>query len=106
MATDNHGRNRRDPIVVCAPDIPLDIPWSLQGLLEWIVKNLRSLIKDPDPAAQPPGVTITKNNLGNNVSWNRALKARGYQAFRNTTSDIATAVLFREFPGNDNTSFF
>lgn len=109
MATDNQGRNVRNLINRFLPDVPIDptkSPTATRNLLVAMKGAIENQQVSIDPPAQPTGVVIAKNSLGNEVRWNRALHAFGYQAWRNTTGNIATALLFRELPGNTNTSFF
>lgn len=108
MATDNQNRNRQFNPRSFLPSLAgvSGISLGLRNVIQGIIDNLQGVMLDPDPSDQVTGVTVTKNNLGNNVSWNRALKAYRYQCFRNSSGDITTATLLRELPGNSNTSFF
>ena len=106
MAVDNRNRDRLQVTTQFLPDIPLEGSYALQNLLSDMKSRLEELWTNPAPPAQPGGVTITANNLGNNVAWNIAANAARYQAFRNTSGDITSATMFRELPGNNNVSFF
>ena len=106
MAVDNRNRDRLQVTTQFLPDIPLEGSYALQNLLADMKSRLEELWTNPTPPAQPSGVTITANNLGNNVAWNIAANAARYQAFRNTSGDITSATMFRELPGNNNVSFF
>lgn len=86
------------------PDIPFDIPESLQNLLIEMKLALENLTVDPGPPSQPTGLTLTRAYPGIVVAWNRTLKAARYIVFRNTTSSFATAQIVHVLVNIDNTS--
>lgn len=106
MPADNRNRDREQVITQFLSDVPLEGSFALQNLLADMKSRLEELWQNPNRPAQPGNVTVTANNLGNNISWNLTPNATGYQAFRNVSGDITTATLLRELPGNGNVSFF
>ena len=105
MASGAGAPNNPDPRSFL-PDIPLTESVPLQNLLQAIKERVEQIWIAPNPPSGITGLTITKNNLGNLISWNQTANAASYRVFRNTSADFTTALQIDELQGPGNVSTF
>lgn len=86
------------------PPIGFDVPEWLQNWLAEVSTIVENLAIDPNPPAQPTGVTLTQAYPGIVVRWNKTIGAARYVVFRNTSGTFGTAQIVAVLPGQNNVS--